>query len=53
MLRDAIDRRREDDMGPGVSPLVSIDYAQVDVAVGGGGRDRLDLLDVEIIVDCV
>ena len=40
-------------MRSGVSFLVRIDYPQVNVAVVGGGRDGLDLLDVEVAVDYV
>ena len=52
MLRNAIDGRRQDDMGARVAVLsIGVDDEQIDVAVEGCGWDGLELLDVEVAVD--
>ena len=52
VLRDAVDGRGQDDVGARVAILcVGVDDEQVDVSVERGGRDRLELLDVEVAVD--
>ncbi len=52
VLRDAVDGRRQDNVSAGVAILcVCVDDEQVDIPVERGGRDGLELLDVEVAVD--
>ena len=52
VLRDAVDGRGQDDVGARVAVLgIGVDDEQINVAVEGGGRDGLELLDVEVAVD--
>ena len=50
---DAIDRRRQNDVGAGIPLQIGIYHKQVNVAMEGGGWDRLDLVDVKVTVDVV
>ena len=40
-------------MGARVALLIGIYHKQVDVAMDGGGWDRLDLVDIDVAVDSV
>ena len=51
VLREAIDGGRRDDVRAGIAFAIGLEDEQIDVAVECGGRDGLDLLDVEVVVD--
>ena len=52
VLRDAVDRRREDDVRAHVAVYgVGLDHEDVDVPVEGGQWDGFDLIDVEVVID--
>lgn len=50
-LRDGVDGRWEDDVGARIALCVCLNDEEIDVPVERGGRDRLELLDVQVRVD--
>ena len=53
VFRDAVDGRRQYDVGTHVALCVGLDYKQVDIPVKGGVGDGLHLIDIRIVVDGV
>ena len=49
MCRNAVDGRRQDDVGSHVALKVRVHHEKINVAVEGRVGDRLDLLDVCVV----